>query len=176
MARVSWIVLVGLTLVLAVIGFVIGFEDPALLAQATIRAAVAEVGLPIGLVMFIGLVLPMASFAVTALFIFWRRSDDWMALLFTSTSVMVGAYSTRSLLALRDAYPMTRGLVQLLWLLAVVLLVLVLCLFPDGRFVPRWSRILALAAVVAAGLLPDLPTAFVYFPDAPQGVSDRVCG
>jgi hypothetical protein len=171
-ARVGWIILVGLTLVLSVIGFVVGFDDPALLAQATIRAAVAGAGLPIRLVMFIGLVLPMASFALTALFIFWRRSDDWMALLFTSTIVMVGAFSSRSLIALRDAYPLTRGLVHLLWLLAVILLVLVLCLFPDGRFVPRWSRFLALAAIAAAALLPDLPATFVYFPDEPQGISD----
>jgi hypothetical protein len=104
--------------------------------------------LPIGLVMFVGLVLPMASFALTALFIFWHRSDDWMALLFTAAIVMVGAYSTRSLIALRDAYPVTGGLVQLLWLLALVLFLLVLCLFPDGRFVPRgpvfswWPRLL----------------------------------
>jgi membrane protein YdbS with pleckstrin-like domain len=171
-ARVGWIVIVMLTLVLSVMGFVIGFHHPALLAQATIRAAVAEAGLPIRLVMFIGLVLPMASFAVTALFIFWRRSDDWMALLFTLTIVMVGAFSTRSLIALRSAYPATGDLVRLLWQLAVVLLVLVLCLFPDGRFVPRWSRLLAVAAIAAAVLLPDLASTFVYFPDEPQGISD----
>jgi hypothetical protein len=44
MAGAGWIALVGLTLVLAVIGFVIGFDDPALLAQATIRAAVTGAG------------------------------------------------------------------------------------------------------------------------------------
>jgi signal transduction histidine kinase len=79
--------------------------------------------------------------------IFWRRSDDWMALL---VGLMVVATVT---LNGGGAYSMNSAWLMLsfvLFVLGTSVYVLVLALFPDGRFVPRWTRWLLLCWVVAA--------------------------
>jgi hypothetical protein len=48
--------------------------------------------------------------------------------------------------------------------LATFLSLIVLFVFPDGRFVPRWTRLLVAAAVPAVVLLADLPRVFVELP------------
>jgi hypothetical protein len=55
--------------------------------------------------------------------------------------------------------------VRFVWLLASVLWLVVLFIFPDGRFVPRWTRMLGAAAIPAAVLLVDFPRLLVELPD-----------
>jgi hypothetical protein len=85
--------------------------------------------------------------------IFWRRSSDWVALLVSFSLVFVGAFLmgptedgiTRhhaAWIPIKDAA----------LLAGIVALVLVLFVFPDGRFVPRWTRFVPIAA--GAGFLP----------------------
>jgi hypothetical protein len=47
--------------------------------------------------------------------------------------------------------------VILIWCLAICLLVLALFAFPDGRFVPAWTRLIGLAVIPAVCLVTDLP-------------------
>lgn len=63
--------------------------------------------------------------------LFLRRSDDWMALLVSLTLMVVGA-------APPDASGLGWWPTRVTVFLSVVLLFLVFCLFPNGRFVPRW--------------------------------------
>lgn len=88
--------------------------------------------------------------------IFWRRSDDWMGLLVSLTLVLVGTTVPISQNEVTGRWP-----VLLLNFAAVVLLFLVFCLFPNGRFVPRWLRWLPLAylALSATDMFPGLPLA-----------------
>ena len=100
---------------------------------------------------------------IVALLIFWRKSNDWMALLVSFMLVLQGVGTT--------IYPLDA--IPSIWLLPAVtvdmlsfiLLFLVFSLFPTGRFVPRWIGWLAvLFAVVWLGalmvgfyhLLPDI--------------------
>jgi signal transduction histidine kinase len=74
--------------------------------------------------------------------IFWRRSDDWMALLGSLMLITFGA-------SLTVPYPLLD--LPLLWkfsaeavsLISTALLILFVYLFPDGHFVPPWARWLA---------------------------------
>src|ERR1700687_1900780 len=64
--------------------------------------------------------------------LFWRKSDDWMALLVAFWLIQWGVGFTRGLLD-------PSGLIGLcLNLLNGATFFLVLSLFPSGRFVPRW--------------------------------------
>jgi hypothetical protein len=122
-------------------------------------------------VMTAALLVPMAAAATIAVFLFWRRSDDWMVLLFSLWILTNFAFSTRSLAALQQAYPAVQAPVRLIWLLAFILTIVLLYVFPDGRFVPRWTWLLAAAAVALVVLAPGLPEDMLNLPDAPEGVS-----
>jgi hypothetical protein len=79
---------------------------------------------------------------VSALVIFWRKSDDWMALLFALMFVLLGtAEVTEVVEASHSAWQLPAIFLNEL---AYGLLFLVFSLFPNGRFVPRWMRWLLL--------------------------------
>ena len=109
------------------------------------------------------LLTAVISFGVACLII-WGRSDDWMALFVAL--FLVAAPTTLPLLpALEAAQPQWQA-VSLAWRLVFLGALLPLFfLFPDGRFVPRWTRWLAPAYVVfvlLGAIFPGLqpPTGF----------------
>lgn len=92
-----------------------------------------------------------AGFIAVGWMIFLRRRDDWVALLLSLVLVVSGISITTPIYALArgDARwePITAALMMVRFVGGVVFY----CLFPDGRFVPRATRWLAVAAVVIAG-------------------------
>jgi hypothetical protein len=90
--------------------------------------------------------------------IFWRRSEDRMALFVSFMLLTLGA-------ALTVPYPLLD--LPLIWRLSAevvsfigaVSVVLLFYLFPDGRFVPRWTRWLALVCIFGV-MVPS-----TFFPD-----------
>jgi hypothetical protein len=100
-------------------------------------------------------IVTLVFFAVAAV-IFWRRSEDRMAL-FVSFALLV--FGGAAINDVADANPA-------LWLVSDVLdyagqvsFGILFYLFPDGRFVPRWTRWLAVA--IALLFVPD-----TFFPDS----------
>jgi hypothetical protein len=97
----------------------------------------------------INLLFAVVYFAVAAL-IFWRKSDDWMALLASFCLVALGG-------SFPDI-PATLAAIHPTWHLPVTLvsedvigfpsLILFFFLFPDGRFVPRWTRWIVVTAAL----------------------------
>jgi hypothetical protein len=82
--------------------------------------------------------------AVAAL-IFWRRSDDRMALFASLALLTFGtATFTFTMAALTEQYPAWEVPVAFFHFLGAASFGLFLYLFPDGRFVPRWTRWVAL--------------------------------
>jgi hypothetical protein len=71
--------------------------------------------------------------------IFWRRSDDWMALLVASWILLFPGSNGITAAAGRAA-PGLAGLVFYLTSLYWIIQGLFLALFPNGRFVPRWAK------------------------------------
>jgi hypothetical protein len=93
--------------------------------------------------------------------IFLRRSDDWMALLVslflvTFWTTEVDPTDANTLLSSQPAWWLPVQGVQVVGLVCSMLFFL---LFPGGRFVPRWTRWLAVAFIafqVSRDLFPDL--------------------
>lgn len=74
--------------------------------------------------------------------VFWRRSENSLALLFSLVFVMVGSLIVNPYFfdGLLQAFPTLHMLVVLLAFLSILAAMIFLYLFPDGRFVPRWTR------------------------------------
>lgn len=107
-------------------------------------------------------VFQLVWFVVGAL-IFWRRSDDRMALLVSAFLVSFGPVTVDStaadaLVAFHPAWSLPVLSVGMVGNVCVVLFFL---LFPGGQFVPRWTRWLAVALI--AQDLPRLLYPNLYF-------------
>ena len=117
----------------------------------------------------VALVLVFAlAFCALAFVIFWRRSNDFIALYTSLALVLTGIFLpewTAELLL--PIYPSLRAALAFLTSLAFCSLFILFYIFPDGRFVPRWTR---WAAVVWVGvqvinyLLPGSPIAPTNWP------------
>ncbi len=104
----------------------------------------------------LGVVLASVCFVVGAV-IFWRRSYDRMALLVSLLLVLFGATFPGSIQALGKSYPALSWLNGFLGSLSFMLVFVFFYLFPNGRFVPRWTRwaaLLLVAYTVLASLFP----------------------
>jgi len=154
LARVAWVAVA----IVALGQFVISV--PARYAQlakptAGVRAALVELGLSAGGYALYNVVLDtvfVSVFAVVAIVIFWRRSEDPVALLVATMLVVWGPLNGLFVLtpsATEGMYPVLQatlgGLVPFVGYMAWMLF---FYLFPSGRFVPRWTRWLALSWVL----------------------------
>ncbi len=167
LARVGWLVVVVLALGLFFGSIpeqyhsLINFDDPDL-APGTVRANLEAAGISTGFYAMYLLLLNVPSAMVWAgvgVVIFWRRSDNWMALLTSLFLILFGTFSLNDgPKALADHYPAVGLPVHLLQLFGTVSLAFFLFLFPNGRFVPRWARwviLIWIAHEVAYYLFPD---------------------
>jgi hypothetical protein len=125
--------------------------------------ALQDLGFSIGgyaaSILALAIALALVSFGVAGV-LFWRRSDNWMAMLVSLFLVTFGAnFIAPGLLAahLQTAWYLPLTILTLLGLLTLNLL---LYLFPDGQFVPRWTRLLAVFMVGINIFLDAYPGAF----------------
>src|SRR5207249_1528189 len=81
--------------------------------------------------------------------IFWRRSDEWFALLTAFLLVMFNTtFPGFPITALTIAYPILTVPIMFLSMLGLASLALFLVLFPNGRLVPRWMGVFLLLAII----------------------------
>jgi hypothetical protein len=94
-------------------------------------------------------------YLLLALLVFWRRSAEQMGLFASPTLALMGTvFFSAGYYAALKVYPDLRLVYDLLVALSFVCLILLLYVFPDGRLVPRWARLLVV--IVAAYLLITL--------------------
>ena len=172
LARIVWVAVVVFTLSIFMLSLPAYFAqlqtvcvgDTCVYAYGQLTSGTAQalqnLGLSTGGYAVSVLALAIASALVffgVACALFWRRSDDWMALFVSLFLVIIGVnFSVQA-----QATLVTN--VQTVWYwshtvligLGWVSLSLLLYLFPDGRFVPRWTRLLAVF-VVASNLFLDI--------------------
>jgi len=115
------------------------------------------------------IVMPL-GFVAVSLLIVWRRPDDWMALLTSFALLTMGCYLLTGTNQTWGSLPGWNILNGVLVTASAMAFIGLLFLFPDGRFAPRWSWIVTLAAALAIGLTYfaslNYPAAydFSYFP------------
>jgi hypothetical protein len=100
-----------------------------------------------------------------AWFLFRRRSQDLMALFVSFTLVSNGAILPLSLFyADGAAHPLVRLLVDAVIYTGLVSSVVLLFIFPNGQFVPRWTRFLAVPWMIFALIFLFSASGFAQWP------------
>lgn len=156
--RTAWLILVVPILGLYICSLVLyaqqlqqGCVDLAMcrlgeVAFANLFQAFSTLGLPTGVYIALVMtanVLVASVWCGTGLIIFWRRSDDWLALLAAFALILFYLTSSgSSLLFVTVALPDFTFFLELLTLLGELALNLLFVFFPDGRLRPRWMRLL----------------------------------
>ncbi len=104
------------------------------------------------------LALALASAAIV-----WRNSSDWRPMFFSAVFVTYAVWVTPTLDALALPFFLQK-VADLTQAAGVLMAVSFFLLFPDGRFVPGWTRLIALGWAVyclAWGLLPAAPLSLI---------------
>jgi hypothetical protein len=100
------------------------------------------------LTMFIAIIA--AIWCAVGFLLFWRRSDDWLALLAAFFLVMLGiTLNGNALIALELTYPVLDVPLGLVFFLQVSFGGFFV-LFPNGRLVPRWMGLILLLNIIYA--------------------------
>jgi len=162
LARVVWVAMVVLTLGLFIASIPTTFADLHLLCTAASCTTSGQLtpdyvrelhalGLSMDfyatyIVVFI-IVFAFGYFAVGAV-LFWRKSDDRMALFASFTLVTFPMAFTEVLATLPPSWWLP---VQFVNFLGSICIVLFFYLFPNGQFVPRWMRWLSIGVIVYWG-------------------------
>lgn len=121
-------------------------SDPCIPLQATREGAqILERELNLPLRAYASMVTGMEAFwavvfLMSGLVIFWRRSDDWMAILVSLVLLMAGTGVSALAQAIPEAQPALGPLVGIWQGASTALLTVLLFLFPSGEFEPRWTR------------------------------------
>lgn len=153
MARTLWMIIAVLSLGLFILSIPYYIINLSSNLDMGLKFALMHQGIsPTIYIVFqlINVILIVAGYSITAISIFFSKSDDRMAL-FVSISLITFGVAITSL----DPQFSPLGsllMYQPVWTLPVMLLIgmglglilLVFYLFPDGHFVPLWSRVLAI--------------------------------
>jgi hypothetical protein len=177
LARAGWVGLVLLALGLFgwampiryryLLGAAAGVGGPSGLLEAEEIRVLTELGLSLHFYVLYDVVLevaPMLLFIAIAFIIFWRRSDDWMAMLVALMIILLWVMAPPALVTLSTLQPAWQMPVAFVRVLGLGCMLMVFYLFPDGRFTPGitrwltfvWGASLVLAFLFPAALLPDL--------------------
>jgi len=174
LARVAWVAAVTLIVVpfLAKLlanytflqtictGATCGLGQPTLDSAQAMQKLGLSVATYAAFTLALTIALAFLCFVVSAV-IFWRRSDDWMALLAALAVVATFTLNGNAVFGSHSAWGV---LTNVLAVLGSGVYVLVLALFPDGRFVPRWTRWLLLCWALSGMVVLFFPEAFFGWP------------
>jgi hypothetical protein len=177
LARGAWIVVAALTLGLFVVSIPFAYErflpacensgcDIAQLSPAGKNTLEEGLGLSMGhyaaYTVFLAIVLALGYWLIGGI-LFWKRSENLLVLYASTMLVTFGTIQADTLYWLVEAYPVWDLPVAIVNFVAEASFFVLFCVFPDGRFVPRWTR-WAAAAWIAYWLLDSF---FPYSPLSP---------
>jgi tRNA A-37 threonylcarbamoyl transferase component Bud32 len=151
-ARLVWVAVAVTTLIILVVGlptYYAFFEHIFLENDQVLQ----QIGLPPSLraVYYTTLdTIVIMAFCITALIIFWRRSTDGMAIFMSITLLLYSVFSYYVGAALVLVHPGWQFIPDLLVSIGTLCTFVALFVFPNGRFVPRWMRWLALGLSIWA--------------------------
>jgi len=161
LARAAWVAVAALALSLFVATLPAQYAELRALAEAA-RPHVARIGLTVedytAYQLALNILVALVFCGVGAT-IFVRKASSRMALLVSLVLILIGAW-----FPIRDLAEQQAGLrfpIECLSYVATVAFLTLFYLFPDGRFVPRWTRVLAPIFAIL-----ELP--YTFFPNASQ--------
>ncbi len=186
-ARAAWLLITGVGMVMFAIGVPLLFHQMSATCTGSdcLRNQLAPEALPglaeMGLTLteYAALqLLPTVLFAVVCVvmgaLIFWQRSHELMG--FSSSLWLVTFGLTlfeEEVRATGAAYPWLEPIgLMLIWLGGVILLPLFFCIFPNGRFAPRWTKwawLIISALFVSLGTAAEVVPGFTTIYDAIAG-------
>jgi signal transduction histidine kinase len=188
LARVGWLSLVALCVTVFALSLPISFaqaervctgercSSPHLTLQDIL--ALAHVGLsPAFFAAYLTAlsIVFMLVWVVMGGLIFWRKSDEPRALFFAFFLVSFGTiWVSDPRTSLAVVYPAWWAPAALLHFITIACFTVFGYVFPDGRFVPRWTRWLALASIavnVPTYLFPGSPFDSNTWPGALKGIN-----
>ncbi|HET7478588.1 MAG TPA: ATP-binding protein [Rubrobacteraceae bacterium] len=166
-ARTIWVVVVLAALAVFAAGLPAYYDQIVQAAAANtsrgagLRDNLGSLGLSVGFYAgWFGVVIPVvmaAAFSLVAAVIFWRRSDEPMALFVSLLLALFGATRSDANEALAQVHSGLGPLSSALESLSVVSVFAFLFVFPNGRFVPRWTRWLVVPAAAYSLLTSVVP-------------------
>lgn len=161
LARLAWVVVAALTLVTFTASLPIEMEQAQVLFREAGSGVVNAAALySLFLNLFLGVVFTSSSAVI-----YWRKSDDWLAWI-VSLALMTGwTFVAPAYNALPLVYPEWLLPTRVVLMVAAMSVLLFWWLFPDGRFVPGWTK--KLVFVLGAWLV-----AFILFPGDPITVAE----
>jgi hypothetical protein len=153
--RALWLVGMIALVGLVVVGFVLTMRDPSLIDIPAFTGIFTSLGLSLQALIVVFLVVPAVLSIVAAVWMFLGAKTQWFPLLFGLGLVAQNAYSSGFTLALPPT-PGWQTAAAYIETAAMTLVVLIVFLFPNGRFVPRWSRWVALATIGTLAFAPPV--------------------
>ena len=139
--------------------------------EQTLHTPLLALGLEHGLLTWYILALDgvtMLACLALGLILLWRRPQNWMALFAALLFSVFGVWITRPPDALTTLDPTLRLASDTVRALGQICTLYFGFLFPGGRFVPRWTRLLALLwtlLTIAWLVFPALPANTIHLPD-----------
>jgi len=170
-ARIGWLVLVALSLLVFIFSLPVYISELSTVCSGvacstwkltpqiveTIQSHGFSINEYVAINVIFAFVQAFVWFAVGGL-LFWRKSNDWMALLVSFMMVLLGTSITLNIVA--GSFSLWQFPSRLIDFLSYLLLILVMLLFPNGRFVPRWTWLLIIVFIPVEGL-------YNFYPNSP---------
>jgi hypothetical protein len=173
-ARAAWVALAALTVGLFVASVPAAYEQLSTVCQGHVECdwprlfpedakALERLSLSVGFYaaynVTLSIVLALGYWAIGAI-LFWERSDERLVLYASVALVTFGAMQADTLHWLADASPAWDLPIALMYFVGEVSFFVFFCVFPDGRFVPRWTRWAAVVWItywLLDSFFPDWP-------------------
>lgn len=168
-ARIGWLLITAAILILFILAVPSDYAQQYQSASSEFSAALADLGLsPVFLAAYrtaLNLLLAVA-FIAAGIFIFLRKSDDWMVMLVSLTCSAFVVLFVPTLVRLMDAQPAyTLPVASVRAFGLGASLIVFYYLFPDGRLVPGWLKpfmFVWIGIVLIWFVFPDAPFNLVF--------------
>lgn len=151
--RIAWLALVGLALTVNIA--IQPYVDVNLAASSSAyRLELAQLGLSESFYFNYFNLLSLVfngAYLLTALFIFWRRSDAGIPLFIALGLALYGLQSSASYIAVIQD-PLFQMLFAVMRFITNIVINTAIFIFPDGRFSIRWMRWLLIGYVIVDGI------------------------
>jgi hypothetical protein len=184
LARASWLLITIMSLAFYIVStwayyqvlmtqpFLGSTVAPGVVDLESVRQGLARFGLSIGaysVILVLGQALITGVCCILGLLIFWRRPTERVAWLMSLILVLIGTQVPVQAYALIQIYPALGFLGFVTNQIGTTANLILFWVFPNGRFVPAWSRWTLLVMIIfgaLATLYPDTPFTPIVVPIA----------